>query len=266
MSTTTFALVTGASAGLGLALAEALARRGRNLILVARQRQSLEAIANELQQRFKVEVHFYTCDLTQPLQVSSLLIELERSHYRIDLLINNAGVGSFGVFTAQDWSSEQQLLELNIIALARLSHAIGRHMQEQGGGQILNVSSIAAFQPGPWASTYYASKAFVLSFSEGLREELKSKGIRVSVLCPGPTRTNFFNNAGIEVSSTLEKACISSESVAQIALRGLDRNQAIITPNWRNKLLAQAPRFTPRVLVRRITAYLNRHMIDLDRQ
>jgi uncharacterized protein len=254
-----YALITGASSGIGLALAEALARRGRNLILVARQRDALESIACELTQRFAVEVLFSACDLSEPLQVSGLLQELEQADRQIELLINNAGIGSAGAFLQQDWSREQQLIEVNILALTRLSHAIGQRMVQQGGGQILNVASVASFQPGPWMSNYYASKAFVLSFSEGLREELKEQGVEVSVLCPGPTRSAFFRNAQMK-SSRLEQSSLmmNCEEVALITVQALEKNRAIIIPGWRNKLMAYWPRFAPRALVRRLVGKVNR--------
>lgn len=254
-----YALITGASSGIGLALAEALARRGRNLILVARQRDALESIACELTQRFGVEVLFSSCDLSEPLQISGLLQELELADQQIDLLINNAGIGSAGAFLNQDWSREQQLIELNILALTRLCHAIGQRMAQQGGGQILNIASVASFQPGPWMSNYFASKAFVLSFSEGLREELKEHNIQVCVLCPGPTRSAFFRNAQMK-STRLEQSSLmmSCEEVALIAVRALDKNRAIIIPGWRNKLMAYWPRLVPRALVRRLVGKINR--------
>ena len=254
-----YALVTGASSGIGLAIAEALARRGRNLILVARQRDALESIAYELTQRFGVEVLFSSCDLSEPLQISGLLQELELADQQIDLLVNNAGFGTAGAFIQQEWSHEQQLVEVNILALARLCHALGQRMVQQGGGQILNVASVAAFQPGPWMSNYFASKAYVLSLSEGLREELKGFGVKVSVLCPGPTRSAFFRNAQMKTGK-LERSSLmmSCEEVALLAVRGLDKNRAIITPGWRNKLMAFWPRFTPRALVRRLVGKINR--------
>jgi hypothetical protein len=154
-----YALITGASSGIGLALAEALARRGRNLILVARQRDALESLATELSQRFGIEALFRVCDLAEPLQLSGLLQELEQGDRQIDLLVNNAGIGSAGAFVDQDWPHEQRLIELNVLALSRLCHGIGGTMARQGGGQILNVASIVGFQPGAWMSNYYASKA-----------------------------------------------------------------------------------------------------------
>ncbi|MDO9320635.1 MAG: SDR family oxidoreductase [Pseudomonas sp.] len=254
-----YALITGASSGIGLALAEALARRGRNLILVARQRDALESIACELTQRFGVEVLFSACDLSEPLQLSGLLQELEQADRQIDLLVNNAGIGTAGAFLKQDWSREQQLIEVNILALTRLCHALGQRMLQQGGGQILNVASVASFQPGPWMSNYYASKAFVLSFSEGLREELKKHGIQVSVLCPGPTRSAFFRNAQMK-SAKLERSSLmmSCEEVALLTVQALEKNRAIIIPGWRNKLMAYWPRLIPRALVRRLVGKVNR--------
>jgi short-subunit dehydrogenase len=257
-----YALITGASSGIGLALAEALARRGRNLILVARQRDVLESIAFELNQRFSVEVLFRVCDLSQPLRVSGLLHELEEGSHCIDLLINNAGIGNAGDYVSQDWMREQQLIELNVLALARLCHAVGGLMVGQGGGQILNVASIAAFQPGPGMSNYYASKAYVLSFSEGLREELKEYGVRVSVLCPGPTSSAFFRNAQLDVQGLQgSKLMMSVEQVATLALKGLDKNRAIIIPGWRNWLLAMSPRLAPRSLIRWLSGQINRRFI-----
>ena len=128
------------------------------------------------------------------------MLELEEGERQIDLLVNCAGIGTSGPFLAQDWMTEQDLIEVNILALTRMCHALGNAMALHGGGQILNVASVAAFQPGPWMSSYYASKAYVLHFSEGLREELKTCGIKVSVLCPGPTRTAFFGTAQMDTA------------------------------------------------------------------
>ncbi len=257
-----YALITGASSGIGLALAEALARRGHALILVARERPALESIACELSQRFGVEVMFRVCDLTEPLQLSGLLYEVEQCDYQIELLINNAGTACAGSFLDHDWQRERKLLELNVFALARLCHALGNAMARRGSGRILNVASLAAFQPGPWLSSYYASKAFVLHFSEGLREELQEQGVQVSALCPGPVRTSFWRNARLDMRPLLgSKWLMSAEQLAQLALLGLDRQQAVIVPGWRNRLLARAAQLSPRRLARRLAARLNRHLL-----
>lgn len=250
---TRYAMITGASSGIGLAMAEALARRGRSLILVARQRDLLESIALELTQRFGVEVLFRACDLGEPLRLSGFLLELEEGERQIDLLVNCAGIRSYGPFLAQDWGQEQDLIEVNILALTRLCHALGNAMAVQGGGQILNVASIAAFQPGPWMASYAASKAYVLHFSEGLREELKKCGVKVSVLCPGPTRSPQRIVPRLDNS----KRCLSPEEVALFTVRALDKNHAVIIPGRRNRWLTFSPRLGSRWLVRKIAGAIN---------
>lgn len=250
---TCYALITGASSGLGLALAEALARRGRHLILVARQRDALEAIALELSQRFGVEVLIRACDLGEPLRLTGFLLELEESERRIDLLVNCAGIRSYGPFLAQEWGDEQDVIELNILALTRLCHALGNMMAVQGGGQILNVASLAAFQPGPWMASYSASKAYVLHFSEALREELKRSGIKVSVLCPGPVRSAKRAVDRLASSSQV----LTPEEVALYTVRALAKDRAIIIPGRRNRCLANATRFVSRWLARKISGYIN---------
>jgi short-subunit dehydrogenase len=259
---TRYALITGASSGIGLALAEALARRGRSLILVARQRDQLETIAIELTQRFGVEVLFRACDLGEPLRLSGFLLELEEEGaHQIDLLVNCAGVATSGPFLAQDWGLEQDLIDLNILALTRLCHTVGNLMALQGGGQILNVASLAAFSPGPWMSTYHASKAYVLHFSEGLREEVKDTGIKVSVLCPGPTRTAFTRNAGLHSGKRGSSTrMLSPEEVALYTVRALDKDRALIIPGKRNALVAFIPRLASRWLSRVITGRANKSM------
>ena len=249
-----YAMITGASSGLGFALAEALARRGRNLILVARQRDALEAIAIEFTQRFGVEVLFRACDLGEPLRLSGFLLELEEGERQIDLLVNCAAVRSYGHFLAQDWGQEQDLIELNILALTRLCHALGNAMAVNGGGQILNVASLAGFQPGPWMSSYAASKAYVLHFSEGLREELKQTGVKVSVLCPGPVRSPSRQITRLDTSTR----SMSPEQVALYTVRALARNKAIIIPGRRNRLLAKMARFGSRWLVRKVAGAINK--------
>ena len=250
---TRYAMITGASSGLGLALAEALARRGRNLILVARQRDLLESIAIELTQRFGVEVLFRACDLGEPLRLSGFLLELEEGERQIDLLVNCAGIRTYGPFLAQEWGDEQDLIEVNILALTRLCHALGNAMALQGGGQILNVASLAAFAPGPWMTSYAASKAYVLHFSEGLREELKRTGIKVFVLCPGPVRSPLRRIPRLEKG----QRCLSPEEVALYTVRALDKNRALIIPGRRNRWLAFSPRLISRWLARKIAGVIN---------
>lgn len=181
---TRYAMITGASSGLGLALAEALARRGRNLILVARHRETLEPVAIELSQRFGVEVLLRACDLSQPLRLSGFVLELEEGERRIDLLVNCAGQRTYGPFLAHEWADEQDLLEVDILALSRLCHAIGNLMAIQGGGQILNVAGLAAVAPGPWMATYAASKAYVMSFSQPCAKSSSAQASRSRYCAP----------------------------------------------------------------------------------
>ncbi|QXI38949.1 SDR family NAD(P)-dependent oxidoreductase [Pseudomonas xantholysinigenes] len=251
---TRYAMITGASSGLGLALAEALARRGRNLILVARQRETLEPVAIELTQRFGVEVLFRACDLSQPLRLSGFVLELEEGERRIDLLVNCAGQRTYGPFLAHEWADEQDLLEVNILALSRLCHAIGNLMAIQGGGQILNVAGLAGVAPGPWMAAYAASKAYVLSFSEALREELRRTGIKVSVLCPGPVRSSRRRIPRLAG----DKRCPSPEEIALYTVRALDKNRALILPGRGNRWLAFAPRLLPRWLTRKLAGAIHR--------
>lgn len=251
---TRYAMITGASSGLGLALAEALARRGRNLILVARQREPLEAVALELTQRFGVEVLFRACDLSQPLRLSGFVLELEEGERRIDLLVNCAGLRTYGPFLAHEWADEQDLLEVNVLALSRLCHAVGNLMAVHGGGQILNVAGLAGVAPGPWMAAYAASKAYVMSFTEALREELKRTGIKVSLLCPGPVRSAQRPIERLEGSTR----CLSPEEVALFTVRALDKNRALIMPGRRNRWLAFIPRLLPRWLTRKLAGMLHR--------
>lgn len=251
---TRYALITGASSGLGLAMAEALARRGHHLILVARRRDVLEDIATEMTRRFGVEVLFRACDLGEPLRLSGFLLELEESERHIELLVNCAGIRSHGHFLAQDWGHEQDLIELNVLALTRLCHVLGNAMAVQGGGHILNVASLAAFQPGPWMSSYAASKAYVLHFSEGLREELKQTGVRVSVLCPGPVDSPDRTSERL----TGHSLAMSPERVALHTVRAMARNQAVIVPGRRVRWLARASRLGSRWLTRKLVGRINK--------
>lgn len=252
-----FSLITGPTSGIGLALAEALARRGDALLLVGRSEQGLNRVAEDLRWRFSVQVQWLLADLAVPEQVERLLQNLSKNGPPIDLLVNNAGFASSGSFVRQPWQQEWQELQVNVLALTRLCHAIGRRMAEAGGGQILNVASTAAFMPGPWMTNYAAGKAYVLHFSEGLREELAPLGVKVSVLCPGTTRTPFFDKARIDVDKAAPAALVMRpEQVAEAALRGLQRNQAVIIPGFINRLLAFSPRLGPRWLARKVTGAL----------
>ena len=185
-------LITGASAGLGVEFARACAARGEALALAARRRERMEALAGEL----GGEAHVFAIDLAEPEAAVSLLNEIEAEGLQVDVLINNAGFGGGGRFAEISFERQRDMVRLNVGTLTELARLVLPGMLERGRGAILNVASTAAFQPGPNMAVYYASKAYVLSFTEALHEELKGKGVRVSALCPGPTDTEFFEAAG----------------------------------------------------------------------
>jgi hypothetical protein len=240
-------LITGASAGLGAEFARQCARRGEALVLVARRRDRLDALAAEI----GGAPHILVADLAQAGAAASLIAELEAEGLSVGTLINNAGFGLAGGFADQPLDRLSEMIDLNDRTLVELCHLVLPAMRARGQGAILNVASTAAFQPGPNMAVYYASKAFVLSFTEALHHELKGSGIRVSALCPGPTASEFSEVSGSK-SATLERMKGPADSVVRVGLAGLDRNKAVVVPGWPNKLTAQMSRFLPRATVRRI--------------
>lgn len=240
-------LITGASAGLGAEFARQCAARGEALALVARRRGRLEALAAEL----GGEIHVFEADLSPPGAGQSLIAELEAEGLEAATLINNAGFGLAGTFADRPLDRQIAMIDLNVRALTELTHLVLPAMRAAGKGAILNVASTAAFQPGPNMAVYYASKAYVLSFTEALHHELKGTGIRVCALCPGPTTSEFSDVAGSH-SPTLERMKGPADAVVRAGLKGLDRNQAVVIPGLANKVTAQASRFLTRAAMRRI--------------
>jgi short-subunit dehydrogenase len=243
-------LVTGASAGLGAEFARACARRGERLVLVARRRDRLEALAKEIG-----GAHVIVADLSAPGAAEALIRDLRDQELAVSTLVNNAGFGLVGRFAEIPLDRQQEMIDLNTRTLVSLTHLVLPGMRERGEGRILNVASTAAFQAGPGFAVYFATKAFVLSFTEALHQELKGSGIKVSALCPGPTRTEFGEVAGVR-STSFERFAMNAPAVVAAGLRGLDRNQAIVVPGIINKASAQSSRFLPRGLIRRIVASL----------
>ena len=242
-------LITGASAGLGAEFARRCAKRGDDLVLVARRRDRLEDLAAEIQGR----VHIHAMDLSK-LDAPRRLIEgLEADGITVETLINNAGFGGGGRFASLSLERQGEMIDLNVRALTQLSRLVLPPMLERRRGFILNVASTAAFQPGPGAAVYFASKAYVLSFSEALHQELKGSGVNVSALCPGATATEFGAVAGYK-GRQLERFRADPKAVVQAGLDGLDRNKAVVIPGLGNKATAQASRLLPRAAVRRIVA------------
>ena len=241
-------LITGASAGLGAEFARQCAARGEELVLVARRRDRLEALAAELGRAQVV-----AADLAEPGAAARIAEEVGRLGLEVVTLINNAGFGAIGRVDVLAAGRQAEMVDVNIRALVALTRAFAPAMAARGAGAILNVASTAAFQPGPGFAVYFASKAFVLSFTEALHQEMKGCGVRVSALCPGPTRTEFGAVAGIRRGVP---AFLSADAadVVRAGLYGLDRNRALVIPGLANKLTSQAGRFLPRAAMRRIVA------------
>ncbi|MEA3043114.1 MAG: uncharacterized protein QOH47_952 [Sphingomonadales bacterium] len=240
-------LITGASAGLGAEFARQCAARGEPLALVARRRDRLEALAAGL----GGEVHIFQADLAGEGAAASLVAELEAEGLGVGTLINNAGFGLAGKFADRPLARLSEMIDLNCRTLVELCHLVLPAMKARGAGAILNVASTAAFQPGPNMAVYYATKAFVLSFTEALHHELKGSGIKVSALCPGPTESEFGAVADSH-SPALERMKGPADAVVRAGLRGLDRNRAVVIPGLANKVTAQASRFLTRAAMRRI--------------
>lgn len=252
------ALVTGASAGLGEGFARALAARGNNLILVARREDRLAALAAELAGAHGIRAEVIAHDLAAPGAVAALMAEIAGRGLAVNLLINNAGFGARGAFAALDGTMQARMIDLNCRVLAELSHAVLPGMLQMRSGGILNIASTAAFQPGPWMAVYYATKAFVMSFSEGLHDEVRGHGVRVACLCPGATRTEFAATADIENSPLFRLFAGDADRVVKAGLAALDGNRAVVVPGMVPSLMAAAVRFTPRPLARAIAASLQK--------
>lgn len=241
------ALVTGASAGLGVEFARQLQKRGHALVLVARRKDRLQALAKELGNARVVAI-----DLSKANAATKLMTDLEANGETVDLLVNNAGFGLIGQFAMLDARRQREMIDLNTGTLTELCRGVAPAMIGRGQGGIINVASTAAFQPGPKMAVYFATKAFVLSLSEALHEELKPHGIKVTCLCPGPTRTEFGDVAGFGGNGMFDKLAMDSAAVVTAALHGLDKNKAVVVPGWANKVGAASTRFAPRFIVRKI--------------
>jgi short-subunit dehydrogenase len=241
-----FVLITGASGGLGADFARLFAADGHSLILVARSLNKLNEVADEIRNRYKVEVVVYQADLSVRETVEELIGYIREKAWAISGLVNNAGFGSTGYFVENEWSVQDSMMELNMHTLTRLSYVFGGEMAKRGEGMILNIASNGAFQPAPNLAIYAATKAFVLHFSEALRYELMPKGVKVTCSCPGPTATGFHDTAGTTDSLIVKMGMLSSESVAKEAYRALKKNRQVIVHGWTNKLFAFSLRLVPR--------------------
>lgn len=241
------ALITGASSGIGAELAQVFARHGYDLVLIARSGAKLNQLAEILATEFQAAVKILLHDLSHPNAPEVITAQLQQTGIEVNILVNNAGFGSYGLFAQTDAGLEWQMMQVNMVALTQLTKLLLPGMIERGSGKILNVASTAAFQPGPWMAVYYATKAYVLSFSEALATELQGTGVTLTVLCPGPTASGFQAKAQMEQSKILQdRELMSAAAVAEFGYRALFAGQVIAIPGWENKLLAWGVRWLPR--------------------
>ena len=245
-------LITGASSGIGAAFARKLAKRGRNVLLVARSEDKLIALCNELGRLSGARAQYVVMDLTEQDAAARLLEETQKRELIIDMLINNAGFGSMGDFGRLELSTELEMIDLNVKSLVDLTYKFLLPMRERNQGTIINVASTAGFQAVPFMATYAATKAFVLSFSEALAEENRSHGIHVLALCPGVTDTNFF--AASKIDRPPMRTVQTAEEVVDAALRGLARGKTTVISGWTNWITVEAERFVPRSVVTKVAA------------
>jgi short-subunit dehydrogenase len=244
-------LITGASAGLGTEFARQLSARGARLVLVARRKERLEALAAELGNARAVAL-----DLTEEGAAERLLADVAAHGEHVDLLVNNAGFGFTGPVAAIDGDKQRRMVTLNCTLLTELSRLVLPAMIERRRGGILNVASTAAFQAAPRFAVYSATKAYVLSFSEALHEEVKAQGIHVSCLCPGPVATEFFDAAGMTPDGAFKSLMMEAEEVVRIGLAGLDRNRAVVVAGALNTVGAVGAQLLPRSWIRKIAAQM----------
>jgi len=251
-------LITGASSGIGLELAKEFAQHGHSVLLLARSTQRLEQLTQELRTNFKVRAELVQADLSKPNAPAQVAEELNRRNLAVDILVNNAGFGLLGPYGKLDLQQQIDMIQVNVTALAHLTRLFLPGMIQRNFGGVLNVSSIAAYQAGPNMAIYYATKAFVLAFTEALHEEVSGTNLHVSCLCPGPTHTGFAAAANMEGSNLFKFGAQSANEVAKFGYAAYQRNQAIAIPGLKNKLLAIAAKLSPRIMSRKSAMALNR--------
>ena len=250
------ALITGASAGIGMELARVFARNGYDLLLVARRADALEAVAGRLEGEFNISAATFAADLADPGAPGRISDFCANEKLASDVLVNNAGLGYRGEFGETDVARQLNIVDVNIRALTHLTGLFLPQMMLRRSGKILNLASTAAFQPGPLMSVYYASKAFVLSFSQALSEELRNSGVTVTALCPGPTKTEFAGVAEMESSRLFAAAVVDAASVAEFGYQAMIAGKRVAIPGVMNKIVAQANRFAPRIVVTKFARLL----------
>jgi short-subunit dehydrogenase len=249
-------LITGASSGIGEAFARRLAERGDNLLLVARSEDKLINLCNALGRSSSIHAQYFAIDLSKPESAARLFEETEKRDLQINFLINNAGFGSRGEFATLPLETELNMIDLNVRSLVELTHRYVQPMRARKQGTILNVASTAAFQPVPYMTTYAATKAFVLSFSEALWEENRAHGIQVMALCPGVTETGFF--VASKMDRPPARVSQTAEEVVDTALRALKRGKSHVISGWTNFFVTESERIMPRSVVLRLVGSIMR--------
>lgn len=248
-----YTLITGASKGIGLELAKVFAKKKHNLILVARSTDLLEELKRSLCETYNIKVEIFSIDLTSENAAYELYEKTKSKNLEVEHLVNNAGFGDYGSYLETSDTKNQNMIQLNIIALIQLCKVYAIDMKKSGYGRIMNVASIASFLPGPLMATYYASKSFVLSFSEALSREFKNTGITVTALCPGTTKTNFFDVASANESNLLNN--LKPAPAYKVAIYGykkLMKGKVVAIYGIKNRLMIFGIRLVPRSLVRNI--------------
>jgi uncharacterized protein len=247
------ALVTGGSGGIGLEISKVLARNNFDLVLVARNHDTLEAAAGQIEGTFGISAQVFAADLREPAAPQAIFDFLQDQNVAVDALINNAGFGLGGEFLETDLSRELDMIAVNISALTHLTKLFVPQMVKRRSGRVLNVASTAAFQPGPLMAVYYATKAYVLSFSQALAEELRNTGVTCTALCPGATETEFADVARVTNSGVFAKFGLADATdVAEYGVRAMMRGKRVAIPGIRNKLVVQSSRIAPRRLIARV--------------
>jgi len=244
------ALITGSSNGIGLELARVFAEKGDNLVLVARSKSKLDELKKELEETYKIQVFTIEKDLSAQSAAQDVYDAMISQRISVDYLVNNAGFGDFGLFSESNWSRQESMINLNVTTLVHLTWLFLPDMIKKGGGKIMNIASTAAFQPGPTMSVYFASKAFVLSFSEAVNNEVADNGITVTALCPGATLSGFQEAASMQDSKLFEGNNFpSSREVAEYGYKAMMKGKAVAIHGFKNAIFANSVRFAPRSLV-----------------
>lgn len=246
-----YAVITGASSGIGYELAKVFARNKVNVVLIARSEKKLQELAQELEKTYGIIAKTLAKDVSQLASAKEIYDWTKQQGFRVEYLINNAGFGDFGFFTETGWDKELEMINLNMTALTALTKLYVKDFVAQKTGKILNVASTASFQPGPLMAVYYATKAYVLSFSEAISNELKGTGVTVTALCPGPTESGFQAAADMKDSKLVKgKKLPTSQDVAEYGYKALMNAKVVAVHGLMNKIMAQSVRYTPRVVVR----------------